>query len=210
MATFTTTHYEIFEYWKDRCLDKLLTKEVPSIEHRIVWDEGNPCCWACGKPVFRHDKIKTNGDVELKRLWNDPDVKSKLERCHIVPRALGGSDEPSNLFLLCPECHTLSPDTTNPTNFYRWVATRRENYWWGKLSPVAILKGVEESLATRGMPTLRELLSLVDAGRVDEDSLSKFANGRVGTHCSAVSDSTIIATATDWILNLWVDGLLSD
>lgn len=31
-----------------------------------------------------------------------------LHRHHIVPRHVGGSDDPSNLIVLCPNCHTAA------------------------------------------------------------------------------------------------------
>jgi len=38
------------------------------------------CCWACTYPV-------------------------KIERCHITPKCLGGSDSVENIILLCKSCH---------------------------------------------------------------------------------------------------------
>lgn len=52
-------------------------------------------------------------------------VRSKLNRCHIIPHSAGGEDNPNNLFLLCEDCHINSPDTSNQSNFFRWVYNRR-------------------------------------------------------------------------------------
>ena len=52
-----------------------------------------------------------DGDSRLEgRIFNDACwmcgmVSSKLQRCHILPRCDGGSDDASNLHLLCPGCH---------------------------------------------------------------------------------------------------------
>jgi hypothetical protein len=55
---------------------------------------------------------------QIKRLW---DKVSPLQRCHIVPRSLGGSDEPDNLFLMCRECHDRTPNTISRDAFFKWV-----------------------------------------------------------------------------------------
>lgn len=53
-------------------------------------------CWCCGKRGYQ-------------------------EKAHIVPRSLGGSDDSTNLFLLCGECHAASPDMAFPGAFIDWV-----------------------------------------------------------------------------------------
>lgn len=46
----------------------------------VDWAEAHERCWRCG-------------------------YKSRLERCHIIPSSLGGTDNPCNLILLCHRCH---------------------------------------------------------------------------------------------------------
>lgn len=83
-------------------------------------DIGEANCWACGKPVSVRFDIKKRSatDEECFNIW---DKVGHLQVCHIVPKALGGSDEPSNLFLMCKECHELAPDTPYPDIFFKWV-----------------------------------------------------------------------------------------
>jgi 5-methylcytosine-specific restriction endonuclease McrA len=71
------------------------------IEHDIAH------CWACNK-TLRGGRAA----------YNTPDLG--LERCHIIPRSLGGTDHPSNLFLMCARCHASSPDTGTEVYFWRW------------------------------------------------------------------------------------------
>ena len=47
--------------------------------------------------------------------------KIPLQYCHIVSRSLGGSDEASNLFLMCRECHDQAPNTTITAIFFEWA-----------------------------------------------------------------------------------------
>lgn len=44
-----------------------------------------------------------------------------LERAHLVPRALGGGAEPSNLVLLCASCHRKAPNVDDRTYMLEWV-----------------------------------------------------------------------------------------
>lgn len=60
------------------------------------------------------------------RCWSCADL-CPLEICHIVPHALGGKDDdPSNLVLLCHQCHRENPNTTNTDLFWAWLKSRRD------------------------------------------------------------------------------------
>ena len=78
-----------------------------------VTDFGEPECRRCGLQILP-DKIPGYHDVlkkgDFKKIWDSKGVKSKLQRCHIIPYMVGGSDDPENLFLLCERCHLESPD----------------------------------------------------------------------------------------------------
>jgi 5-methylcytosine-specific restriction endonuclease McrA len=45
----------------------------------------------------------------------------KLERCHIIPRMLGGLDNPSNLIMLCTRCHLDNPNTKYEDIYFKWL-----------------------------------------------------------------------------------------
>lgn len=74
----------------------------------VDWAEAHERCWRCG-------------------------YKSSLERCHIIPRALGGSDEPSNLVLLCSRCHLEAPNINDPRFMWIWIRATcvpfYDTYW---------------------------------------------------------------------------------
>lgn len=63
----------------------------------VDWAEAHERCWRCG-------------------------YKSRLHRCHIVPNAQGGPDEPSNLVLLCGRCHREAPNVADPSFMWLWLA----------------------------------------------------------------------------------------
>jgi HNH endonuclease len=95
---------QLFDYWKDK---------------EVIVDWGEPECWACGR--WWEDKYDiSNSDAsmkEIRKIWNDV----PLQRCHIVPVSLGGSNHPSNIFLMCPDCHNQQPNTKSREAFLRWA-----------------------------------------------------------------------------------------
>ena len=46
---------------------------------------------------------------------------SKLERAHIIPHSLGGSNDVSNYILLCSKCHRESPDIASESALIEWM-----------------------------------------------------------------------------------------
>lgn len=65
--------------------------------------EDQRVCWCCGRSGYQ-------------------------EIAHIVPASLGGKDEAENLFLLCGECHMLSPDTADRSSFFRWINQNTDRF----------------------------------------------------------------------------------
>ncbi|UZH08191.1 MULTISPECIES: HNH endonuclease [unclassified Halomonas] len=99
---------EVFEHWRHR---------IGELGFFIDW--GEPSCWACGFHYSdKYDIRKPDASLEeIYRCWD----KIPLQRCHIVPKSLGGTDECDNLFLMCRECHDLAPNTSIPEIFYEWA-----------------------------------------------------------------------------------------
>ena len=224
MAQVTTSHYDIFNYWKTKRIDFLgnVVLERDDTEP-VVGDWGEPCCWACERPVrgvckdASYEKWCEGGDYQM--IWNHKGTKHELNRCHIVPGAMGGKDEPSNLFLLCPECHVLSPDTNNPYNFLRWVFRRRMEMSAGKMKPNVLIERVDEELRTQGFPSSTGILKLMyEKGSVSdrENYLNgsmnpiDFIRPRMGLHCTAISDSTWVSVFVEWFRSMYLDAVLTN
>jgi hypothetical protein len=66
-------------------------------------------CWACG--------LKYPNGFAM-----SPD------RCHVISRCDGGSDECSNLVLMCRNCHQQSEMLPSET-FWDWIKSSRKNKW---------------------------------------------------------------------------------
>jgi len=102
---------QIFDFWKDRLID---------LGFFIDW--GEPGCWACGFHYgAKYDVRRSDaGWAEIFRGWD----RIPLQRCHIIPRSLGGTNDVANLFLMCRECHDLGPNTTIPDIFFDWARSQ--------------------------------------------------------------------------------------
>ena len=62
----------------------------------VDWREAETHCWRCG-------------------------CEKNLQRCHIIPHALGGRDEPANIVLLCSRCHAEGPNISDPEIMWDWI-----------------------------------------------------------------------------------------
>lgn len=215
MANVTTSHFEIFDYWKDKIIERNgnVTTDISSPGVDVIVDWGEPCCWACGKPIIGHyEKHLADGeDIDFKKLWNDKYVKSQLNRCHIIPGSLGGKDEPKNLFLLCANCHEESPDTVNARSFYRWVyKMRREKMCCGELSPHYLLDKVSEELNRRGLPNLQELVGEINSMgyKINTEGVWDYIYKHMGTHGVHSVESSRICGVTDWFVHNYLNACL--
>jgi len=59
-------------------------------------DEWHKRCWRCG---YERD----------------------LERCHIIPKSIGGQDIPKNYVLLCNDCHQEAPNVNDEKFMFEWI-----------------------------------------------------------------------------------------
>lgn len=214
------SHFEIFDYWKDKGISKegeiIKATSVDSIDDIVILDWGEPCCWGCGRPIIsNYEKSVDRLNIDLKLLWNHKEVTTKLNRCHIVPKALGGSDLPDNLFLMCESCHTESPDTINKKAFIRWVYLKRFNYSMGSPKPHTVLSWIEKDISNRDLPTLAGILNMLPGIYKQNPELypkelykifstngfREFAKRRINSHEFKISTNSLITVAVDYILN---------
>ncbi|MCV6636236.1 HNH endonuclease signature motif containing protein [Candidatus Albibeggiatoa sp. nov. NOAA] len=77
----------------------------------VDWSEAEELCWRCTQ-------------------------KRSLQRCHIVPHALGGSEEPNNLVLLCSQCHAEAPNVADSEFMWTWLRSHAVSfygsYWYSR------------------------------------------------------------------------------
>ncbi|MCX7175002.1 MAG: HNH endonuclease [Proteobacteria bacterium] len=77
----------------------------------VDWAEAEKLCWRCAQGRM-------------------------LQRCHIIPRALGGSEESCNLVLLCGQCHAEAPNVADPEFMWIWLRAHAVSfygtYWYNR------------------------------------------------------------------------------
>ena len=99
-----TTIKQIADYWIENT-------NINESELNFDWADAYTNCWNCGD--YKYSK-------SLKKIF--------LERCHIIPRALGGLDTPSNYVLLCKNCHAEAPNIANTNDMWDWIKSNRVPY----------------------------------------------------------------------------------
>ena len=72
--------------------------------------------------------LSVDASEALERCWRCGS-KWPLERCHIIPRSLGGEDVPSNYALLCQRCHLENPNVDDPEIMWDWLKAYKECYY---------------------------------------------------------------------------------
>jgi hypothetical protein len=108
--------YDIAERWLEQsiCL-------IEQFGSAFVIDLGEPACMACGQHWNgRYDPKNADNISECRRAWD----QIPLEKAHIIPKARGGENTPSNLILLCKDCHTKAPDVIYPEYMIRWCLSK--------------------------------------------------------------------------------------
>jgi len=99
--TNKTTLSKIADYW-------IINSNISETDLNFDWSDAHTHCWNCGDDKYR-SSVK----------------KASLERCHIIPHSLGGKDTPSNYVLMCSDCHSEAPNTSNHNDMWNWI---KSNY----------------------------------------------------------------------------------
>lgn len=173
---------DIFEYWKE-WLDKR------------CFDWGEPSCWACERWWGSKYDIKNSNATweEIRNAWDNV----PLQGCHIIPKSLGGTDDPSNLFLMCKECHDRALNTTSREAFLEWVKTQN---WMDRL-----YKDVKNELQTFGFDYNDDIEVEKLNGILSSEDFKEWAKNKVGLHFSQsgygaqITPSTMVALLWEYL-----------
>lgn len=100
--------------------------EYPFFQKLALQDWGEPSCWACNWWNRDNPEAVDCTPEEAshpKKFWNAWD-RSSLQACHIVPHSLGGTVDPSNILLLCSDCHAECCDIPDAKYMKIWVGAK--------------------------------------------------------------------------------------
>ena len=188
--------YDIFRYWQDKGITE--NGEVSDTGGRsVVANKHLPQCWACGRPVDRKAVLSWDKyDLEVEDIWRDKRVGNRLQRCHIIAKQFGGSNDTSNLFLLCEDCHALSPDTKNRASFFRWVYRRRSEFIVGH-DFVGMMRELPREIKSRGYEVEAFVKEWYDLPSHETGNLVDEAFSMVGFHSTSIADSSVVAALVD-------------
>lgn len=89
--------------WIANCV-AIWSKTIDEMDIGVDWCDAGERCWRCG-------------------------CNRKLQKCHIVAKQFGGSDDPANIVPLCAECHDEAPDVTDPSEIWRWIKETKPTYY---------------------------------------------------------------------------------
>ena len=107
------TRSQIVKYWFSDEGQERLIKYYPMLAECIEWNI--PHCFACDRTSIDPDDLK----YDCVKNWDH--ARLPLERCHIIPLALGGIDHVSNIVLLCKSCHRLNPNSNDEELYWVWM-----------------------------------------------------------------------------------------
>lgn len=174
---------KIFEYWKER---------LAELGFFIDW--GEPGCWVCGYHYDdKYDVKNPQADWnETLKAWN----AIPLQRCHIVPRSLGGTNNPDNIFLMCKECHDLAPNTAIPKIFLEWA--RNQN--WHKRDAAKILAACAlYNLDSEDQASIFELMSSSEFVKWSKDKLgSHLPQSGYASITSRITPASLVGLAIEY------------
>ena len=112
--------------------------------------------------------------------------KRTLQRCHIVPKSLGGADSTDNIIPLCSSCHDQQPDVIDPDETWRWIKETCADFY----DQYHIQAGIE-------MARLRG----VDIDSLDEDLVREIMFTMTGRHFGQDHGTSMVKpTTVAWAL----------
>lgn len=118
------------------------SQRIDETDLSVDWSEAETHCWRCG--CERH-----------------------LQRCHIIPDALGGEDTPGNIVLLCKRCHAEGPNVRDPEIMWDWIKAYRVPFY-GTFWNIQGMKEYEFLYQRRIEDEVRYFLSEVPIASQDE------------------------------------------
>jgi len=126
---------------------------------------------------------------EFDRCWCCGNSRRKLQRCHIIPAALGGSDAIENLIPLCSRCHDKQPDVDDPVHTFEWIKAEQNP-----------LTGVGMGDRWEVMQKTMELTKQMKPNKIQCEAIKEwfvyFLDTRVNNHCGQSGQGSYVKDAS--------------
>ena len=160
-------------------------------EQGLVCDDKTPD-WS------RLKELKIDSKNLRFRCWRCASTEKSIERCHIQARQFGGTDEPSNLVLLCHECHAEAPDIKNDKeSMWEWIKATKKPFYktylaYQSLDEFRKIYGYD--LCSDESPIMKKISNARNKDKVINNfvkDLDKIVREESGVHGFGISPSTV-------------------
>jgi len=158
----------ILDYWDSR---PETYKELS-----FCFDREEPTCFAC------HDGHEGKYDCQGASAW----TKSGLQRSHIIPDSLGGTNDPSNFVMLCKGCHKQNPQSSSKKAYMDWLKHFHVN------QSAACVNYLRSNLSEDDLVTLTDIFST----REGMESFAKWSSTYTTTHAFVEAKTKLEITNT--------------
>jgi hypothetical protein len=147
---------------------------VSETEMGCDWSEAAIMCWRCG-------------------------CERMTQRCHMVPKSLGGGDGPENIVALCAMCHDENPNVADSDAMWSWIKKTGNSNYGGTYNTYWYARAMKSIALQKGL-TIDEIASKVD--------LEKLKNNmkKTGFHFGQSSGGSRLTLSTiEWAINTSID-----
>lgn len=134
-----------------------------------------PCCFACGREF-------------------DVNSLGSLQKAHIIPHSMGGSEEPDNMLLLCPVCHRNSPDTTTKESMISWLYKER------KQPPIQIRKAKQVVDILVNDYGFNDDDFAIISDYILTDECRQYLHSHIGFHGGSISDQSSVYGMVEFVI----------
>ena len=147
---------ELFDSARERALEK-----------RVKRRRKKALAWVLAAIDYWEERIC---EMDIGCDWSDADIRCwrcghlrGCQKCHIVPRSLGGGDGVENLIPLCAQCHDEMPNVADDAEVWRWIkrdhGQLHDTYWTVRAMKESGLS--EAELASIDIDALRKNLERI-------------------------------------------------
>jgi hypothetical protein len=143
-------------------------KGIP-ISIPVEYEDLDKCCWNCGE-----------------------EKNKRIQRCHIVPKSLGGSNTADNFVLLCDYCHNLAPNINDDNQMWKWIEMNNSIYKYTSLFGFKVSVAICDFEKINNVDFIKFLTDLITHKYIKSaDEL--FNYNKISTHRYYITPSTYTA-----------------